>query len=77
MELRLKPPPTRFSSKRLLILMTAGVAAVGAATLLVTGTGPGMSRNHQQIPCPEPAALEIWGGGVRELGPPGSAQFLP
>lgn len=69
MELRQKLRPNPRTSKRALVLVTAAVATLGAASLLVTGAGSDMSRNHHRIPCPEPAALEIWTGGVRDLAP--------
>ncbi|WP_306364303.1 hypothetical protein [Nocardia sp. CC227C] len=67
MELRQQTRPPALISKRLVVLATVAAASVGVASLLVSGTGPGITRNHQQIPCPEPAALEIWTGGVRYL----------
>lgn len=76
MELRQKVRPTTVLSKRLLVVVTAAAATVGTASLLITGTGPGFTRNNHHIPCPEPAALEIWTGGVRELPNDDPVQFM-
>ncbi|MFI6870782.1 hypothetical protein [Nocardia sp. NPDC050406] len=75
MALRERLQPTPVVNRRLLIAVTATATALGAAALLITGTGPGFARNNNHIPCPEPAALEIWTGGVHDLPTAGPVQF--